>query len=151
MVFLLGNLFNVIYLQVPLVFYQMIEHYYPGRVMRQFGMAQLFPVPEPISKDKWYALHKDLSTATGKDWRVVHAEYVAALEAMGDRIPEEHLTYAFDAWDQRYRCWYQEYCTFTVFMHGQVTEMNTRPLHRRRDTLLRATASFPALVRLPRL
>lgn len=129
------GLFIFMYLQVPLVFYQLVEHYYPGRVMRQFGMRQPFPVPDPISKDKWYELHKELATTSGKNWRTVHADYVTRLEAMGDRIPDELQSYAFDTYDQTYRSWYQEYCAFTVYLHGQITEMNTKPLHVRRDTV----------------
>jgi hypothetical protein len=104
--------------------------------MRQFGMAQYFPVPDPISKDTWYECHPDLSTAVMKDWRSEHALHVHRLEAMSpeDMVPDIYLHYAFDEWDQQYRQWYQENCAFTVYMFGQMSEISERPLHIPRDT-----------------
>jgi hypothetical protein len=98
-------------------------------------MSQYFPVPDSISKDEWYLLHKALDTREGKNWRTIREDYVQRLEAMApeDMIPEHLQTYAFEAYDQEYRRWYQEYCAFTVFMYGQISEMNKRPLAVRRD------------------
>lgn len=123
-------------LQVPLVYYQVVEHHYPGRVMRQFGMAQYFPVPDPITKDTQYECHKDLCTTVLKDWKTEHAEHVQRLEDMSpaDMVPDMFQTYAFEEYDQQYRLWYQENCAFTVYMFGQISEINERPLHKPRDT-----------------
>jgi hypothetical protein len=117
------------------VYFQVVEHYYPGRVMRQFGMAQHFPVPDAITKDEWYKLHRAKDLTFNKNWRQVHIEHVERLEAMDpqDMIPEHLQTYAFEAYDRDYRRWYQENCAFTVYMHGQISEMNEKPLEVRRD------------------
>ena len=104
--------------------------------MRQFGMAQYFPVPDPITKDDWYDLHQPLCTTVMKDWRTEHALHVQRLEAMSpdDMVPDMYQIYAFEEWDQQYRQWYQENCAFTVYMFGLMSEINRKPLHVQRDT-----------------
>ena len=104
--------------------------------MRQFGMAQYLPVPDPITKDTWYDLHQPLCTTAMKDWRTEHALHVQRLENMSpdDMVPDMYQIYAFEEWDQQYRQWYQENCAFTVYMFGQISEISKKPLHVPRDT-----------------
>jgi len=104
--------------------------------MRQFGMRQYLPVPDPITKDNWYELHQPLCTTVMKDWRTEHALHVQRLEDMSpdDMVPDMYQTYAFEEWDQQYRQWYQENCAFTVYMFGLISEVSKKPLHVPRDT-----------------
>ena len=78
--------------------------------MRQFGMRQYFPVPDPISKDTWYEFHSDhLDTTVMKDQRTEHADHVQRLEDMSsdDMVPNIFQTYAFEEYDQQYCQWYR--------------------------------------------
>ena len=117
--------------QVPLIFYQVVEHHYPARVMRQFGLAQAVPPPAPISESEWRQLHKTKQIKYDNNWRTIHGGYVEAAENMNAHLVSGD--YCFDPYDEDYRRWYQDHCAFTVFLQGMLTHDLTQPIPVPRD------------------
>ena len=70
--------------------FQIVEHHYPGRVIRQFGLRQTAPPPMPISEDTWRQLHFARDISPGRDWGHWHREYVQLASAAAPPIAEEH-------------------------------------------------------------
>ncbi|XP_078152756.1 serine/threonine-protein phosphatase 7 long form homolog isoform X3 [Carex rostrata] len=106
--------------RVPLIHFSVVEHYYPDRVMRQFGLYQQFPPPmDPISQDEWSRLHTRHGATRGKDWSIVHSTYIAyTMEPQRWMVP---ATGPYDPRSTRYyRMWFQDNCAFTVFLHGAI-------------------------------
>ncbi|MFS7960745.1 putative protein-serine/threonine phosphatase [Helianthus anomalus] len=66
----------------PLLCYSVVEHHYPQRVMRQFGMFQYIPNPIVIDHNEHARLHSmNQSEKTGLNWLSRHAPYVCQREA----------------------------------------------------------------------
>ena len=57
----------------PLIHFHIVEHHYPDRVLRQFGMMQDIPEPRPIYQE----LHDTDRRGRGvQDWGQTHRVYV---------------------------------------------------------------------------
>ena len=64
---------NIWHARVALICFSIVEHHYPDRVLRQFGIKQ----PRPRDCMKHTTLHK--VTRQGRlneDWRIFHKEYI---------------------------------------------------------------------------
>jgi len=72
--------------RVPLIHFSVIEHTYPDRVMRQFGMAQLFPPQPAIPEDYWRRLHARHAAVKNKDWSTVYSTEVSYASAPSDHL-----------------------------------------------------------------
>ncbi|XP_022020160.1 serine/threonine-protein phosphatase 7 long form homolog [Helianthus annuus] len=63
----------------PLICWDVVEHHYPQRVMRQFGMVQCIPPPINIEVGEHERLHSLVRNGkTGWDWKSRHEPYVNA-------------------------------------------------------------------------
>lgn len=67
--------------EVPLIFFQVVEHHYPSRVMRQFDYRQVCPPPPPITESLWRRLHVSRNAGFGKNWADIHRDYVELASA----------------------------------------------------------------------
>ena len=122
--------------RVPLVHFWIIEHYYPDRVMRQFGYAQPIPPPLPLPEDDVRRLHKFVHSANVGlvNWSNVHYNYVN--EASN---PENHLVIPTGHWSHYdilpYRSWFQENGIFNIFLEKRCIEGFDDPIPEYRDEI----------------
>ena len=74
--------------RVPLVHFWIIEHYYPDRVMRQFGYAQPIPPPLPLPEVEVRRLHKFVHSSNVGivNWSNVHQNYVNQASNPGNNL-----------------------------------------------------------------
>ena len=86
--------------------------------MRQFGLRQAIPPPNPHSWDELKKLDKFVHAAhTSCDWAQKHAVYVSMWDRpqfIDESRPYDESTYL------DYRRWYQREGLHTVFIRGQV-------------------------------
>ena len=101
---------------IPLIHFWIVEHYYPDRVMRQFGLRQIMPIPQPISHVEHRKLHKTRHVGKTKDWSREHADYIRTYRAAFP--PEDSGPFDVNVLPQ-YRAWYQSEGMFSVFLDAQ--------------------------------
>jgi hypothetical protein len=99
----------------PLIFFWIVEFYYPDRVMRQFGLYQSVPPPAP---EPWYLMERLRSnkhvSGRGKciclDWSRVHEAYIEAAPSFIHEVRP---------WDsngmREYMHWYYTTCMGTTW------------------------------------
>ena len=100
--------------------------------MRQFGLYQTVPPPDPITEELWRRLHVSKDATYDKNWSTTHADFVAQASEPDAHLVEEDRW--FDPDDRPYREWYQDYGTFTVYLHGMMSSDFSRPIPIPRDS-----------------
>ncbi|KAJ0548306.1 putative protein-serine/threonine phosphatase [Helianthus annuus] len=93
----------------PLIYYSVVEHHYPQRVMRQFGMVQYIPHPIAINNTEHARLHSiNRIGKTGWNWRSRHDPYVRGWDTRHQNlVTGEYITSVYIASD--YMAWYMQH------------------------------------------
>ncbi|KAM0024532.1 putative protein-serine/threonine phosphatase [Helianthus debilis subsp. tardiflorus] len=98
----------------PLLCYAVVEHHYPQRVMRQFGMFQYIPNPIAIDHNEHARLHAmNRSGKTGWNWLSRHAPYVSQWEARHQNLVTGELTTSVGVAND-YMSWYMQHTVLYV-------------------------------------
>ncbi|XP_035841001.1 serine/threonine-protein phosphatase 7 long form homolog [Helianthus annuus] len=98
----------------PLLCYSVVEHHYPQRVMRQFGMFQYIPNPIAIDHNEHARLHSmNRSGKTGWNWLSRHAPYVSQWEARHQNLVTGELMTSVGVAND-YMSWYMEHTVLYV-------------------------------------
>ncbi|XP_039810148.1 serine/threonine-protein phosphatase 7-like isoform X1 [Panicum virgatum] len=80
--------------KIPLIHFWIVAMHYPDRVMRQFGLFQHIPPPEPLSWDVHLSLHRVTRlSAEGTNWAEKWEEYIRPWERPRDRLVNEVRPY----------------------------------------------------------
>ena len=91
--------------RVPLICFWIVAWHYPERVMRQFGLFQSVPPPNPHSWTDLQALNKiGHYPKTSTNWSIKHAPYIGMWDhphIINETRPYDESTY------REYRRWYQ--------------------------------------------
>jgi len=88
----------------PLIHFQIVEHHYPDRVLRQFGMRQTIPEGRPVHIE----LHgTDRRGHTRQDWGHTHQIYVDHWGARGATVIAGDPFEGRMERDDPYMLWYQ--------------------------------------------
>ncbi|KAJ0510285.1 putative protein-serine/threonine phosphatase [Helianthus annuus] len=97
----------------PLIYWETVEHHYPQRIMRQFGMVQRIPPSLPITVTEHARLHKlTRNGKTGWHWAVHHGQYIDAWNLRhqtvvdGERITSYSVADDYMAWFMRHTVLY---------------------------------------------
>ena len=119
---------------VPLIHFWIVEHHYPNRVMRQFGLAQVIPPALPLHEAEVRRLHNIIHTVnvTRKNWAIEHHTYVEQASH-----PANHLVVPTGYWtdDQLfpYRSWFQNNGMHNIFLERRCIEGLHNPIPEYRD------------------
>ena len=80
--------------KIPLIHFWIVETHYPDRVMRQFGLFQHIPPPDPLSWDIHLSLHRVTRLSTeGTNWAEKWEEYIRPWERPRDQLVNEVRPY----------------------------------------------------------
>ena len=89
--------------EVPLIYFGIVEGHHPERVFRQFGMKQ----PVPVVVDTSTALHKiSLQGKWEKDWVAEHQLHIQQWANRGDEVRAAPLLDGDDTYLVEYMTWY---------------------------------------------
>ncbi|XP_022031223.1 serine/threonine-protein phosphatase 7 long form homolog [Helianthus annuus] len=93
----------------PLIYWENVEHHYPQRVMRQFGMVQHIPPSIPLTVEELARLHKTTWIGkTGWDWTIRHDVYVYAWYHRHDSVVEGETITSYPVIDD-YMSWFMNH------------------------------------------
>ena len=118
--------------RMPLIHFWIVEHHYPDRVMRQFGLAQAIPPPLPLPEYEVRRLHRVVHSLGRSNWSDEHQVYVNE-----SYDPSRWLVVPTGVWMSEhigpYRRWFQENCMYTVFLGAQYLQGIENPIPPPRD------------------
>jgi Plant mobile domain len=103
--------------KVALIHFWVVSYYYPDRVMRQFGLSQTIPPPDPLSWGTHLQLDnvEHTSRIAGTDWRIQWQSYVDEWIDVRNRLVPITGVYDFDS-KLQYMQWYEIHGMRTVFL-----------------------------------
>ena len=80
--------------KIPLIHFWIVAMHYSDRVMRQFGLFQHIPPPDPLSWDIHLSLHRVTRLSTeGTNWAEKWEEYIRPWERPRDQLVNEVRQY----------------------------------------------------------
>jgi len=110
--------------RVPLIHFWIVEHHYPDRVMRQFGLRQTILVLEPLPEHEVRRLHKIVNKPGHTNWASVHESYVGQASDYRPYFVERNAYFTSDQIEPYLR-WFYDHCMYIVFWDQSIMSVRT--------------------------
>lgn len=118
--------------RVPLIHFWIVEHHYPDRVMRQFGLHQTCPPPDPEPEVEVRCLHAIVHKGGYINWLDQHQRYVLLASEPGKSMVERNGDFSYTSL-LSYRQWFQNCCMYTVFLGPEYLDFDNHPIQNFKD------------------